>query len=77
VNDEISEEDFEFEQTTFAKIAEHHHDKLNKLRDNLDMFNSLIDTKFDEIMKQLRQWSGYGESDHLQFLDTLSLKTSE
>ncbi len=38
------------EETTFAKIAEHHGDKLGQLRDSFDTFNTLIDTRFDEIM---------------------------
>jgi hypothetical protein len=40
-------------------IAEHHGDKLGQLRDNFDSFNTMIDTRFDEIMHKLRLWSGY------------------
>ena len=58
----MSKEDWELEeQSTFAKIAEHHGEKLGQLRENFDLFNTLIDTKFDEIMHKLRQWSGYSD----------------
>ena len=49
------------ESSTFAKIAEHHGEKLGQLRDNFETFNIAIDTRFDEIMQKLRQWSGYGD----------------
>ncbi len=75
--DEIGESDFETEKSTFAKIAEHHHEKLNKLRENFELFNSLIDMKFDEIMKRLRAWSGYGEDERLNFEDFSSNKNSD
>ena len=42
-NDELSEEDFEIEKSTFAKIADHHHEKLNRLREGFDAFNGHID----------------------------------
>lgn len=64
-SDMLSEEDFEVEQSTFARIAEHHHEKLTRLREGFDNFNGAIDVKFDDIMKKLRQWSGYGEEDRL------------
>ena len=51
----MSEEEWEIEeQSTFAKIAEHHGEKLGQLRENFDSFNTLIDTRFDEIMHKLR-----------------------
>ena len=73
----LSEEDFELEQSTFARIAEHHNEKLTRLREEFDSFNAAIDIKFDDIMKKLRQWSGYGEEDRLQFHDSSSFRTSE
>jgi hypothetical protein len=58
----MSKEEWEMEeQSTFAKIAEHHGEKLGQLRENFELFNTLIDTKFDEIMQKLRQWSGYSD----------------
>ena len=58
--DKLTEADFNLEeQSTFALIAEHHGDKLGQLRDNFDSFNTMIDTRFDEIMHKLRLWSGY------------------
>ena len=60
----MSKEEWEIEeQSTFAKIAEHHGEKLGQLRENFDSFNTLIDTRFDEIMHKLRQWSGYGDGE--------------
>ena len=61
----LSEEDFETESNTFAAIAAQHNDKLVKLRENFEVFSQQIDQSFDEIMKKLRQWSGYGEEDRL------------
>lgn len=61
----LSEEDFEIEQSTFTRIAEEHHDKLRRLREGFDVFNTSIDARFDEVMRKLRQWSGYGEEDRL------------
>ena len=73
----LSGDDFEMESNTFAAIAAQHNDKLFKLRENFELFSQQIDQKFDEIMKKLRQWSGYGEEDRLQFQDTTSFRTSE
>ena len=77
INDMLSEEDFEIEQSTFTRIAEDHHEKLNRLRDSFDRFNDSIDSRFDDAMKKLRQWSGYGEEDKLNFVDSSSFRTSE
>lgn len=55
------------EESTFAKIAEHHGEKLGQLRESFDTFNTLIDTRFDEIMQKLRQWSGYGDDVETSF----------
>jgi hypothetical protein len=53
-SDDLSEEDFLHEQSTFARIAEHHNEKLTKLRELFEHFNGQIDLCFDEIMRRLR-----------------------
>jgi hypothetical protein len=40
---------------------------LDSLRESFDSFNNSIDSRFDEAMKKLRRWSGYGEEDKLNF----------
>ena len=62
-NYQLTKMDFEEEQNTFAQIAEHHGEKLRQLREIFDSFNFSIDSRFDETMKKLRQWSGYGEGE--------------
>lgn len=47
MNDDITEEDFQHEASTFAFIADQHNDKLVRLREGYEQFSRVIDNSFD------------------------------
>ncbi len=54
-SEELTEEDFQNEASTFAQIADQHNEKLIRLREGFEEFSTMIDEKFDDIVVRINQ----------------------
>lgn len=52
-SEELTEEDFQLEASTFAQIADQHNEKLTRLREGFEEFSTVIDDKFDDIIVRI------------------------